>query len=78
MKTDETIQNILMELAGMDNKPKMTDHLMNDLGMDSLDAVECIMEVEKEFNIAIPDEEAEKVQTVQELVDVVKRKTGEA
>jgi acyl carrier protein len=40
----------------------------NDLGADSLDTVELIMEFEKEFNIAIPDDQAEKIQTVGDAV----------
>ncbi len=43
----------------------------NDLGADSLDTVELIMEFEKEFNIAIPDEQAEKIQTVGEAVSYI-------
>lgn len=40
----------------------------NDLGADSLDTVELIMEFEKEFNIAIPDDQAEKIQTVGDAI----------
>ncbi|HEY4786355.1 MAG TPA: acyl carrier protein [Bacteroidales bacterium] len=43
----------------------------NDLGADSLDAVELIMEIEKEFNIGIPDKEAENISTVGDLVKYV-------
>ena len=43
----------------------------NDLGADSLDTVELIMEFEKEFNIQIPDEEAEKIQTVGEAIKYI-------
>ena len=43
----------------------------NDLGADSLDTVELIMEFEKEFNIAIPDDQAEKIQTVGEAVSYI-------
>ena len=44
----------------------------NDLGADSLDTVELIMEFEKEFNVSIPDEEAEKIQTVGDAVTYLK------
>ena len=44
----------------------------NDLGADSLDTVELIMEFEKEFNIQIPDDQAEKITTVQTAIDYVK------
>jgi acyl carrier protein len=43
----------------------------NDLGADSLDTVELIMEFEKEFNIAIPDDQAENIQTVGDAVDYI-------
>ena len=47
----------------------------NDLGADSLDTVELIMEFEKEFNIQIPDEEAEKIQTVGEAIKYIESVT---
>ena len=52
---------------GDDIKPESS--LVDDLGLDSLDTVEIIMEVEREFNITIPDEEAAGLNTVQEIVD---------
>lgn len=48
-----------------------TANLATDLGLDSLDAVELIMECEKEYNIAIPDEEAEKLNTIDEITEFV-------
>ena len=47
----------------------------NDLGADSLDTVELIMEFEKEFNIAIPDDQAEKVGTVGQAVEYIENNT---
>lgn len=46
----------------------------NDLGADSLDQVELIMEFEKEFDISIPDEDAEKIATVKDAVDYIEAK----
>jgi acyl carrier protein len=46
----------------------------NDLGADSLDVVELVMALEEEFGVEIPDEEAEKLQTVQDVVDYVAKK----
>jgi acyl carrier protein len=46
-------------------------HINNDLGADSLDAVEIIMNCEAEFQITIPDEDAQEVQTVKDLIDKV-------
>lgn len=47
----------------------------NDLGADSLDTVELIMEFEKEFNIAIPDEQAEKITTVGDAISYIEQNT---
>jgi acyl carrier protein len=49
---------------------------MEDLGADSLDTVELVMEFEKEFNIDIPDEDAEKLRTVGDALTYLKTKTG--
>ena len=49
-----------------------------DLGADSLDTIELVMVMEEEFGIDIPDAEAEKLQTVQDVVDLVGRITGDA
>ncbi len=48
---------------------------MNDLGADSLDAVEVMMEIEKKFGISIPDDEAEEITTVGEAIAYVERHT---
>jgi acyl carrier protein len=48
---------------------------MDDLGADSLDTVELVMELEKEFNVEIPDEDAEKITKVQEAIDYIKKKS---
>lgn len=48
---------------------------VNDLGADSLDTVELVMEFEDEFEISIPDEDAEKIQTVGSAVDYIKSKS---
>ena len=52
-----------------------TASFTNDLGADSLDTVELIMEFEKEFNIQIPDEDAEKIQTVSEAIKYIESAT---
>jgi acyl carrier protein len=48
----------------------------DDLGADSLDVVELVMALEEEFDIEIPDEEAEKLQTVQSVIDYIAAKKG--
>jgi acyl carrier protein len=49
---------------------------VEDLGADSLDTVELVMAFEEEFKIEIPDEDAEKIQKVQDAIDYIKKKTG--
>ena len=51
--------------------PKNTASFTNDLGADSLDTVELIMEFEKEFGISIPDDQAEKIQTVGDAISYI-------
>ena len=70
--TLDKIKGIIAEQLGVDEEDvKMETHLMKDLEADSLDAVEIIMAIEDEFAIEIPDEEAEKFQTVKDLVKYV-------
>jgi len=49
---------------------------VDDLGADSLDTVEMVMAFEEEFNIEIPDEDAEKIRTVQDAMDYISKKSG--
>ena len=64
--------SIIVDKLGVDEGEVKTEaSFTNDLGADSLDTVELIMEFEKEFNIAIPDDQAEKIQTVGQAVDYV-------
>ena len=59
------VKAIIVDKLGVDEKEVTpTASFTNDLGADSLDTVELIMEFEKEFNIAIPDDQAEKIGTV--------------
>jgi acyl carrier protein len=57
---------------------KITDatHFVNDLGADSLDTVELVMEFEDEFELSIPDEDAEKITTVGDAVKYIEEKVG--
>ncbi len=50
---------------------------LEDLGADSLDVVELIMQMEEEFGLQIPDEDAEKIKTVQDAIDYIKKKTNQ-
>jgi acyl carrier protein len=57
-----------------DKKIKPNSNLVNDLGADSLDTVQIVMEVEDKFKISISDEDASKIETVQNLVDFVEER----
>ncbi len=69
---EERVIEIVAEQLGVD-KDKITrdTHFVNDLGADSLDTVELVMELEEEFDINIPDDAAEKIQTVGEAIDFI-------
>lgn len=67
---------IIVDKLGVEESEVTTEaSFTNDLGADSLDTVELIMEFEKEFNIAIPDEQAEKISTVGEAVAYIEGNT---
>ena len=66
------IKSIIVDKLGVDEKEVTPQaSFTNDLGADSLDTVELIMEFEKEFNIAIPDDQAEKIGTVGEATSYI-------
>ena len=68
----EKVREIIVEQLGVaENEVTMDTHLMKDLEADSLDAVEIIMAIEDEYGIEIPDEDAEKFQSVSDLVKFV-------
>ncbi len=68
---------IIVDKLGVDeNEVSIEASFTNDLGADSLDTVELIMEFEKEFNIAIPDEQAEKIATVGDAVTYITANAG--
>jgi acyl carrier protein len=68
----ERVKKIIVDKLGVDEAEVVTAaSFTNDLGADSLDTVELIMELEKEFGISIPDEAAEKIQTVGDAVSYV-------
>ncbi len=68
----ERVIDIVSEQLGVD-KEKVTPEtsFVNDLGADSLDTVELVMELEEEFDITIPDDAAEKIQTVGQAVQYI-------
>jgi len=75
LSVGERVEKILVLHLGVDNDLiKPAAHIIDDLGADSLDVVELIMAFEEEFDIEIPDDEAEKIETVTHLVLAICRK----
>ena len=73
----EKVKDIIVEELGVERE-KLTDSasFMEDLGADSLDTVELVMAFEKEFDIDIPDEDAEKLRTVGDAMNYLHEKIG--
>lgn len=66
----ERVKKIVAEQLGIEAKDiKNEASFVDDLGADSLDTVELVMALEEEFEIEIPDEEAEKITTIQQAID---------
>ncbi len=79
MSTDSiftSVQNILVDQLGVDaDIVNMNSNFIDDLNADSLDIVELVMAMEQEFNISIPDEDAEKIKSVGDAVEYIKANT---
>ena len=66
------VKEIIVEQLGVDASEVTTQaSFVNDLGADSLDTVELVMALEEEFDIEIPDEDAEKIQTVNDAIEYI-------
>lgn len=73
----ERVKSIIVDKLGVEeSEVTNTASFTNDLGADSLDTVELIMEFEKEFNISIPDDQAEKISSVGDAVSYVEEHAG--
>ncbi|MBJ05150.1 MAG: acyl carrier protein [Flavobacteriales bacterium] len=71
------VKAIIVDKLVIDESEVTNDsNFMSDLGADSLDTVELIMEFEKEFDLQIPDDEAEKITTVGEAIKYIEEKTA--
>jgi len=71
---NKKVKAIIVDKLGVDESEVTSEaSFTNDLGADSLDTVELIMEFEKEFNISIPDEEAESIQTVGQAIEFLQK-----
>jgi acyl carrier protein len=74
---EQRIKKIVAEQLGVNEADvKNESSFVNDLGADSLDTVELVMALEEEFDCQIPDEQAEKISTVQEAIDYVTAHTN--
>ncbi|MFN2363645.1 MAG: acyl carrier protein [Halarsenatibacteraceae bacterium] len=66
----ERVKNLIVEELAVDpDEVTIESSFIDDLGADSLDVVELVMALEEEFDIEIPDEDAEKIETVQDAID---------
>jgi len=76
-QVEEKVKNIIVEQLGVEpEQVKPEAQFVNDLGADSLDTVELIMALEEEFDIEIPDEQAEKIKTVGEALQHIVAKAA--
>ena len=72
MSVEEKVRNIIVEQLGVSGDEVVpTASFVDDLGADSLDLVELVMVLEEEFGYEIPDEDAEKIQTVQDAISYI-------
>jgi acyl carrier protein len=75
MAIEDRVKDIIVDQLGVDpDEVKTESHFIDDLGADSLDTVELVMAFEEEFNIEIKDEDAEKIQTVKDVIQYLKEK----
>ena len=74
---EDRVKKIVVEQLGVkEDEVKSEASFVDDLGADSLDTVELVMALEEEFETEIPDEDAEKITTVQEAINYIKEHTG--
>jgi acyl carrier protein len=77
MSVEDKVKEIIVDQLGVDEKQVVpAASFIDDLGADSLDTVELVMALEEEFDIEIPDEEAEKIASVENAVDYIKNHTN--
>jgi acyl carrier protein len=77
MATFDRVKKVVVEQLDVSEDEVTPDaSFVEDLGADSLDVVELVMGLEEEFDVEIPDEDAEKITTVQEAISYIEAKTG--
>ena len=79
MAVSDKVKSIIVEQLGVDEEEVTPDaSFVDDLGADSLDTVELVMALEEEFETEIPDEDAEKITTVQQAIDYITERRNQA
>ncbi len=77
MALEERVSEIIVEQLGVGKEEIVSEaSFIDDLGADSLDIVELVMALEEEFDIEIPDDDAEKIQTIADAFAYVKKRVG--
>jgi acyl carrier protein len=77
MATEDKVKEIIVDQLGVEaDQVKPEASFIDDLGADSLDTVELVMAFEEEFDLEIPDEDAEKIKTVGNAIDYIKSKAS--
>ena len=75
MAIEDRVKEIIVEQLGVNEEEVIPEaSFIDDLGADSLDIVELVMAMEEEFDLEIPDEDAEKIQTIQDAISYIKGK----
>jgi len=79
MSVEERVKKIIVEQLGVNAEEVSSESaFVEDLGADSLDTVELVMAFEEEFDLEIPDEDAEKITTVQQAIDYITERRNQA
>ena len=77
MSLEESVTDLVVEQLGVSKEEAVLQaSFIDDLGADSLDIVELVMSLEEEFDIEIPDEKAEQIQTIGQAIDYLKTELG--
>ncbi len=78
MSLEEKVRDIIVDKLGVSaEKVKAEAHFIDDLGADSLDTVELVMAFEEEFDVEIPDDDAQQITTVQSAIEYLSKKIGD-
>lgn len=78
MSTEEKVRKIIVDQLGVSpEEVTLEASFIDDLGADSLDTVELVMALEEEFDMEIPDEDAEKIVTVGDAIDYIEKHKGQ-